>query len=242
MTQEITKTTIGTLVAEDIRRADVFHRYGLDFCCGGGKTVEAACKEKGLEADQVAKELEAIQYSGHNELSRFNQWPLDFLVDYILENHHRFMRTVMEELPPVVEKVVHNYQNNHSETVQVRNLLYDLFNEINAHLQKEEQILFPYIKQLVQAHEQNQAIGQFHCGNVNQPIRVMEHEHDSAGNMLREMRSATGNYRIPDDACRTFQWLYHKLQEIEADLHQHIHLENNILFPKAIELESNLHS
>ncbi|MBD3225197.1 MAG: iron-sulfur cluster repair di-iron protein [Caldithrix sp.] len=239
-TIDINTSTISEIVKEDYSKAEIFNRFGIDFCCGGHRTIAEACQQKDINASEVKEQLRSFTETTPGALNRFNQWDIDFLVAYIVQNHHRFVRQIASELPPLVHKVAEKHGENHPETRQVAQIFEELTTELSAHLQKEEQVLFPYVNELVAAQNKEQSVGEFHCGNIEQPINVMEMEHDNAGNYLKKLNHLTNGYTPPEDACNTFKYVYHKLHELETDLHQHIHLENNIVFPKAKKLEKEM--
>jgi regulator of cell morphogenesis and NO signaling len=233
-------TTIGELVASDYRKAEVFRKFGLDFCCGGKKSVRDACAEKGIDTDAVEKELNAIGAVTATPGQDFKNWDLDFLADYIVATHHKYVKGSAAMLEEYCTKVARVHGDRHPEMHQVLHHLMAVLQELSQHMMKEEHVLFPYIKELAQAAAAGTKITPPPFGSVKNPIAMMEAEHETAGNDLRAVNELTSNYTPPADACNTYRVLFGKLAEFEKDLHQHIHLENNILFPKAIELEQKL--
>ena len=235
----ITKeNTIGEVVVENIKAADVFKKHGIDFCCGGGITIEKACSTYGIDFQTLENELENIDKAP----TRYNyqKWELDFLIDHIINIHHSY---VLENIPIMyeyAEKAAKVHGENHPELVEIFSLVGAVSQELSMHLKKEENILFPYVKTLVNAKRKGTAAESAHFGTVQNPIQMMESEHDGAGNAFKTIGKLSNNFTPPNDACNTYRALYSKLEEFEQDLHQHIHLENNILFPKAIELELEL--
>jgi regulator of cell morphogenesis and NO signaling len=234
--------TVGELAAADIRKAEVFKKYGIDFCCGGKKTLKQACLELNLDANKIEKELQQVteQVEGRNKSFDFNRWSADFLVDYIYNEHHLFYYDENPVIAELLEKVTNHHGAKHPELFKVEELYRKLQQELNAHFLKEERVLFPHIKNLVQAKKTMTFPMPLGINNIEQPVHVMEEEHEGAGTILRAINETTNNYTPPADACRSFTLLYHKLKNLEEDLHQHIHLENNILFPKAAALEQDL--
>jgi regulator of cell morphogenesis and NO signaling len=232
--------TIGKLVASDYRKAEVFRKYGIDFCCGGKKTLEKACMEKGIDVTEVEKELKGLDEKPSAPSQNFQDWALDFLADYIVNTHHKYVENSLPVLFEYTQKVANVHGDRHPEAIQIAGLMVSLANELRCHMQKEEMVLFPYVKELVQAKKSASALPTPGFGTVENPIRVMEHEHDSAGELLRSIRVLANDFNPPAGACTTFRLTYAKLQEFEEDLHQHIHLENNILFPGALKLEQEL--
>ena len=235
-----TPSTIGELVASDFRKAEVFKKFGLDFCCGGAKSVKDACKEKGIDAVKVEQALREIDQLPKDRQLDFNNWELDFLVDYILNTHHKYVTDSLRVIYEYSTKVANVHGALHPEVVEIANLFIGVAEELESHMQKEELILFPYVKQLVAAKKSGSALPTQGFGSIENPIHVMEAEHDGAGDVFKLISTLSDNYTPPEDACSTYKVLYSKLQEFENDLHAHVHLENNILFPKAIELEKQL--
>jgi regulator of cell morphogenesis and NO signaling len=246
---QITKTDaqaaserIGEIVAKDIRKAEVFRKFGIDFCCGGKKTVEKAAREKGIDASELQRELDYVdlQQTSGTASQNFDSWELDFLADYIVNTHHKYVARVMPDIFQYTQKVARVHGKQHPETVEIAEYFVQVMDELNRHMMKEEKVLFPYIKSLVEAQTGNAPIEVPHFGTVENPVRMMEHEHDQVGEYMRRINELASAYNVPAGACNTYRLSYAKLKEFEEDLHQHIHLENNILFPKAIELEKSL--
>lgn len=230
--------TIGQLAAKDLRKVEVFKKYGLDFCCGGKKTVKEACNELGLDAAAVEKELQETDKITAKNPMPYNEWGLDFLADFIVNTHHAYVRKSLPEIRGYAAKVAQVHGGRHPELLPVQKLVEDVNEELTDHMVKEEQILFSYIKKLMAVDNKKDFQSQF--GSINNPIDLMETEHESTGNMLKEIRTLTKDYELPDDACASYTVLFKMLEEFESDLFTHIHLENNILFPKAAKLEEEL--
>jgi regulator of cell morphogenesis and NO signaling len=231
--------TVGEIAAKDLRKAEVFKKYGIDFCCGGKKSLKQACEEKGLDVAVVEAELEnpapAVQPAND-----FNRWEADFLADYIYNQHHIYYYNEMPVIKGLLTKVMQHHGTNHPELKYLYSLFAQLVQELDTHFMREEKVVFPFIKALVLAKKS----GNFEVLNsqpsLTEPIQIMEADHEAAGDILADMKKLAGNYQAPADACNSFQYLYKKLSELDEDLHQHIHLENNILFPKALKLEKEL--
>lgn len=233
--------TIGELVKNDFRKAEVFKKYGLDFCCGGKKSLNKACEEKGLDVVEIERELKLIDEKSKVTPSQdFNNWELDFLADYIVNTHHKYVAQSNPVLFEYTQKVSNVHGERHPELIQVAEIFMEIMNELNCHMMKEENVLFPYIKNLAIAKRQKMPVHPAGFGTIQNPIRMMEHEHDSVGDMFKKLKELTNNFTPPSNACTTYRLSYEKLNEFMNDLFQHIHLENNILFPKAIELEKDL--
>lgn len=232
--------TIGELVAKDFRKADIFKKYNLDFCCGGKKTLSEVCKEKNIDYLAVSNDLKKIDSENIQSSHKFDEWKLDFLVDYILNTHHEYVKKSIPVLLEYTNKVSKVHGKEHPEVITIANLFIEIAEELNGHMAKEEQILFPYIKQLVNSKSKEDLVGHCAFGSVKNPINMMEHEHELVGDLFKTISTLSNNYTPPEDGCATYKVSFLKLKEFEEDLHQHIHLENNILFPKSILLESNL--
>ena len=234
------EATIGELVSKDFRKAEVFKKFGLDFCCGGKKTLTKACNEKGLDAVQIEKELKEIEEQPKKSSQDYNQWELDFLVDYIVNTHHKYITQSIPVIFEYTQKVAKVHGDRHPEAIEIANTFLKVVDEINRHMMKEENVLFPYIKLLASDKKQRIPLKPSPFGTIQNPIKMMEMEHDEVGNLMSNINKLSNNYTPPSNACTTFRLSYAKLNEFEEDLHQHIHLENNILFPKAIALEAEL--
>lgn len=232
--------TLGQIAAKDLRKAQVFKKYGLDFCCGGKKTVKEACAEKGLDVTKIEQELQQADRMPSSRPLPYADWSLDFLADYIVNTHHSYVKKNLPDLKAYADKVMRVHGNAHPELLRVNQLVHEVYNELTAHLVKEEQVLFPYVKELVAAKGNTATMHAAHFGTVQNPINMMEMEHEVVGKNLAEIREITNNFTLPDDACASYSLLYRMLDEFEEDLHLHVHLENNILFPQAIELEKKI--
>jgi len=215
----------------------VFEKTKIDYCCGGDQLLGAACAKAGIDLPTLEKMLEMSVEPASNANIVFQELAAVELVQYILEKHHVYTREEMERLEPLCDKVVNAHGANHSELLRIRDLLQQLFAELKGHMFREEQILFPFILALEGAREQNRPAPFAPFGTVNNPVRMMLMEHDTAGELLRELRKLTADYKVPPDVCISYKTFYEALEAFELDLHQHIHLENNVLFPKAIERE-----
>lgn len=229
-------TTVGDIVAHDIRTAEVFKRLGIDFCCNGKRPLADACRQAGLPVVEVLEKLGHLSPAGERLPSeRFEDWTPAFLVDYVVNVHHRYLYQNL----PFIEELARKVAAKHGERQPHLREVYETFgalkNELLAHLQKEERVLFPAIKRLAETVAIAPEGGP--VGALQSPIARMELEHDDAGTLLFRLRDLTDGYVPPFDACNTHRLLLSKLAELEADLMQHIHLENNILFPMALNLE-----
>ena len=238
MTVAIDKT-VRELTVENPASARVFEKLGIDYCCGGNRSLREACRSANLNLGQVLDSLEKAEATPVTQKNRdWQHEPLASLIKHIQNTHHTYTREEIARLGPLFEKVCSAHGTNHAELFEAREIFRGLGQELNAHLMKEEMILFPYIRTMEAAHAGNERMARPPFGSVRNPVSMMEHEHDSAGNALRAMNKATNGYSAPADACFSYQTLYKALAAFEADLHQHIHLENNILFPRAIAIET----
>jgi len=232
--------TIRSIVTDDYRAAAVFEKYSLDFCCNGGVTIDHACSEKNIDPESVYAELAQLATALRENIPHYSEWPLDELIDYIVNVHHTYVRDSMPVIYTHTKKVAHVHGSNHPEVVEIARHFEIVAAELQRHMMKEEQVLFPYIKSLVSAKRRVHPFTLPPFVTAQNPIRMMEAEHRAAGDELYEVRSLSKNYVPPEDACTTYRVSLMELQQFEKDLHQHIHLENNILFPKAIALEQEL--
>ena len=232
--------TLGELAAKDLRKAEVFRRYGLDFCCGGKKTVKEACAEKGMDVTKVEQALQEADSLPNTRPLPYLEWNAGFLADYIVNTHHRYVKQTLPELMPLMEKVNRVHGDRHPELSNMKAVLESVNAEMISHMVKEEQVVFPYIKELDRAHLLKDLKYAEQLKSINQSIQLMEMEHELVGSNMAIIRELSGDYRLPADACGSYQVLFKMLQEFEEDLHLHVHLENNILFPKATELEKKL--
>jgi regulator of cell morphogenesis and NO signaling len=228
--------TVRELVSANPGAARIFEKFGIDYCCGGERSLADACSAAKVTMEEVTQALERPQ--AMNLDRDWQKASLGELASYIVEKHHGFTRQEIQRLVPLIAKVVNVHRANHIELEQIQMLFRGLAQEMTMHMIKEEHMLFPYIEQLEIAVNRGCQVAPPMFGTVQNPVRMMMMEHDSAGQALRAMREATHNYELPADACMSYKMLYNALQEFEVDPHQHIHLENNILFPRAIELES----
>ena len=234
-----TEKTVRELALENPAATRVFEKLGIDYCCGGNHSLEQACRAVNLPVDQVLDSLEMAEQTKRAE-QKVHDWqrePLGDLVAHIKDIHHKYTRGEIARLGPLLEKVCSVHGKNHPELLHIRATFAVLAQELTMHMMKEEMVLFPYIARMEEAVIQHEPVLPPPFGKVQNPVSMMEHEHESAGNALRTMRKVGGGYTLPTDACISYQTLYKALTEFEADLHEHIHLENNMLFPRAIAME-----
>jgi regulator of cell morphogenesis and NO signaling len=230
---------LGDLVTDNPRAAAVLDGFGLDYCCRGHQTLAEAAGRKGVPIGDVSSALAALDTPAGDD-RRTEQLELDELAHHIVEKHHRYVREVSPAIERWLAKLVDRHGDHHSELMDVQTVFIELSNELHGHMYKEEQMLFPFISDLARAQRAGTGLPRAPFGTVRSPVRVMEHDHQFAGDLLARIRDLTNNYTPPDDACRTYRLCYAELETYENDLKRHIHLENNVLFPKAIEMEGSL--
>ncbi|HEX7177170.1 MAG TPA: iron-sulfur cluster repair di-iron protein [Pyrinomonadaceae bacterium] len=237
-----TEKTVREYAVETPNATRVFEKLKIDYCCGGGRSLGDACAVAGVPVEEVTRLIEQAGSAPAEMPAEIVSGTLAELIDHILDKHHTFTRDEMERITALTEKVCSKHGENHPELLGVRTLFQQLCDDLRPHMFKEEMILFPYVKQMEQAAAAGRPLPYAPFGTVGNPIRVMMNEHDTAGDILRELRATTADYAAPADACISYQTLYHALEELERDLHQHIHLENNVLFPRAVKLEEGMGS
>jgi regulator of cell morphogenesis and NO signaling len=238
--EELSNLTLSQLVTKNFRAAAVFEKYKLDFCCRGNRPISAACEDKGINPDNVLAELAVLgNEQKHNAFSPEN-WSLDFLIDYIVNTHHQYVRKMIPVITAHAEKVASVHGKNHAETKDINRIFSAVYKDLKQHMMKEEEILFPYVKRLVKIKDSSAKFEIPYFGSVKNPITMMEAEHQNAGDELYAIRELTNSYTAPEDACNTYKILYQELKDFEEDLHRHVHLENNILFPGSVNLEKEL--
>ena len=227
---QLKKLTVGEIVANDFRTSSAFKKVGIDFCCGGKQSFSEACNEKGIDAIVLENEILKISEEPVNEFLNFKNWDPVFLSAYIVNTHHKFVLKNLPELVFYTRKIANVHGEHHTELIEVANLFEKINAELLQHLQHEEEILFPAIKEVV-------ASGSFQAKKtIKSEIERMLGEHDFAGGAMDEINKLTNGYLVPEDACNTYRVALKMLEQFEDDLHTHVHLENNILFPKALNL------
>ncbi|MCK9280736.1 MAG: iron-sulfur cluster repair di-iron protein [Melioribacteraceae bacterium] len=227
-------------VVENFKTAKLFEKYGIDYCCNGNRSLKDSLSGKSIEMNTFIPELEKILGENKNDDQVFSAMDLITLSQYIVNNHHKYVKEAIPLIEAHLDKVVNAHSKNHPELISIRQEFSILSAEMLTHMDKEEKILFPLIKYLVDSKKYNETPKSSGYGTVQNPIRKMEQEHQSAGNEMEKIRNYSDDYKLPEDACTTYTVTYKELEEFEKDLFKHIHLENNILFPKAIELENEL--
>lgn len=236
--ETLKQKTVADLVTENIKYAHIFKKHGIDFCCGGGISIEKACKKKGIDYNVLEEELQHV--SSGEQAYNYKSWALEFLIDHIINVHHLYVEENSSLLLQYSEKVMKVHGHHDKELIEINNLVRSVVNELARHMKKEELILFPFIKKMINAQKEETKLSRPAFGTVNNPIAMMEDEHEHAGELFRQIAHLTNNYMPPAHACNTYKAFYAKLEEFENDLHLHVHLENNILFPKAKQLEKSV--
>ena len=236
-----TSPTIGSFVANDYRTATVFQKYGIDFCCKGGRTLDEVCESKNINKDLIRSELDnAIKQA--DSTTDFQSWPIDLLADYIEKKHHRYVEETSKSLKHFLDKLCKVHGNRHPELFEINQEFNASAIELAAHMKKEESILFPFIRKMVASQHSGEPMPKPGFGTVENPIEMMKHEHSVEGERFEKIAELSNQYAAPDDGCTTYRVAFALLKEFEQDLHLHIHLENNILFPKATEMEKVIFS
>lgn len=235
-------TTVREVALQIPKSTRLFEKLKIDYCCGGNQPLAKACASAGVDVDNVIEMLAEVTQSTSPDAAGFDfqNASLPELIEHILTTHHVFTKSEMDRLEALTVKVISAHGGNHPELIHLGELFGRLCADLRPHMFKEERVLFPYIVAMTKAADQNQPGPLAPFGTVNNPVRTMMREHDTAGEILRELRTLTSDYKVPPDVCISYQTLYEALENFEKDLHQHIHLENNILFPKALDLENTL--
>lgn len=232
---------IGDLVAQDYRTAAVFKKYGIDFCCNGNRTIEEACSKKNMDTHLVLQEILDATHTQRGDTTDYQSWPIDLLADYIEKKHHRYVESKIAEIIPYLNKVCKVHGEHHPELLTIQDYFHASAGELSQHMKKEELILFPFVRKMMKTKQDGGVWDPPHFGTVQNPVEMMMHEHTAEGDRFRKIAELSNNYTPPPEACNTYRVTFALLKEFEEDLHLHIHLENNILFPKAIALEKSLH-
>ncbi len=232
--------SVGEAVAEDYRAAAIFQKYGIDFCCKGHTSIDEACSSKNIPTEAVMHELKMLDAESGQQYPDYQSWPLSQLVDHIEQKHHQY---IVEKTPVILQflqKLCQVHGRRHPELYEIHKEFNNAAGELAQHMKKEESILFPRVRKMLHEISTSDQSFSVSSGMLGQPIEVMMQEHDHEGERFRRISSLSNQYTPPSDACTTYRITYTMLQEFENDLHFHIHLENNILFPKAIEMERTI--
>lgn len=231
------KTLIGQLVAEDYRLAAVFSKYGIDFCCNGKRTIEEACSEINISTNQIIDEINEVINEQGSEKIDYDSFSIDLLSKYIEQKHHRYVEEQVPVIKGYLKKISAVHGNRHPELHEILELFEATSAELTQHMKREELMLFPQVRKMYNDAQEGRDLQEPPFGSFENPISVMMKDHTDEGERFRKIRALSNNFTVPEDGCNTYNVAYKLLEEFEKDLHLHIHLENNILFPKAIELE-----
>lgn len=231
---------VGGIVAANFRTAQVFTKYGIDFCCKGGISVTEACEKNGVSLESLLDDLElSLENNGSTDYRNFG---LSQLIDHIVTQHHQYVENTIPPLKAYLTKLSMVHGERHPELHYIKEEFFAAADALTTHMKKEELVLFPYVKAMEEADKNNYNLSQPHFGHIDNPIAMMEHEHDTEGERFRKISALSDGYQAPRDGCQTYRVAFAMLQELEGDLHTHIHLENNILFPKAKTLFEKLNA
>jgi len=236
MEQNDSNTTIGEFVAEDYRTASVFEKYGIDFCCGGKISLSDACRERDIDTAAILAEIEAAKEEPQDRSRNYGSWGLPFLADYIVNTHHGYLNENTRQIVIYANKIAEVHGAHHPEVVEIARIFDRIATDMEAHLREEEEVLFPAIKRIDAARKEGIEPEAADLNKIKECLEKLHQDHDAIGDAVHSIRDLSKRYAIPDDVCNTFVVTYRKLKEFEDDLHKHVHLENNILFPKAARL------
>ena len=237
---DIGQKPIGEVVADNYKTATIFKKHKIDFCCQGGRTIDEACQKQGISRWELLLDLEDVLKDDKSDTTDYQSWPLDLLADYIEKKHHRYVEQRSFEIRPFLDKICKVHGERHPELLEVNQLFTESVGELAQHMKKEELMLFPHIRKMVESQRNGRAPQAPHFGTVKNPIGMMMQEHEVEGERFRKIAELTTDYQPPADACNTYRVSFALLREFEEDLHLHIHLENNILFPKAKAMEEEI--
>lgn len=234
--------TVAAIVNSDYRTADIFRKYNIEYCCGGKFPLHIACEMNGLDEQQVITELRnATRGVNTSNTLDFNGWPIDFLTDYIVNVHHHYLRNALPGIRDYVDRFADGHRKKFPYLEELQHTVSQLHRTFIPHLEQEEEIIFPYIRQISHAYYSRESYGSLLVRTLRKPVEeIMAHEHDTTGKLIQRMRALTSDYAAPEHACISHRVTFHKLREVDNDIVQHLHLENNILFPKAIAMEKEL--
>lgn len=230
------------IVIQDYRTSSVFRKYGIDYCCGGKLPLQMVCEMRGLDTELIKKELsDAIRTIQVSNSTNFNNWSVDFLVEYIINVHHSYLINNFPDIVDTLERFVEGHRSKYPYLCELMDSLLELRDDLLPHLDQEEKIIFPYIRQIAHAYDNHEPYAALLVRTLRKPVEnMMNHEHDQIGKYLHRLRSLTTNYTPASNACISHKVSFSKLKELDNDLVQHIHLESNILFPKAIAMEKEM--
>lgn len=225
--------TIGEIVAENFNAAGVFRHFGMDFCCGGGITIEKACEKKNVDLDELINELQKLDHTEISANQNYRAWEPVYLIDHIIDTHHRYVNSKLDEISSYAKKVASVHGTNAPENIEIHKKFTLLANEMAEHMDDEETRVFPLINRISEKRKKGELVSESDISELKTELRKMEDDHENAGQLMKDIRQLSHNFTPPSYACATYRILYQNLEAFEADLHKHVHLENNILFKKA---------
>jgi len=232
----LSEKTIGEIVADDFRTAGVFEQHGIDFCCGGKVVLSATCKGKGIELAEIIAEINAVKNEPVERPLNYASWELPFLADYIVTVHHAYLKENTGQIAAYAHKIAAVHGARHPEVIEIAAVFDTIATDLAGHLREEEEVFFPAVKRAAAARKAASAPSAQDIETIRNLIKKLGHEHEVIGNAFHTIRHLPKEYAVPGDVCNTFMVTYQKLKEYEDDLHKHVHLENNILFPKAAQM------
>jgi regulator of cell morphogenesis and NO signaling len=228
--------TVGDIVAENYHAAGIFRKYGLDFCCGGNIKLKDACENQRIDTNRVVEELKTIKWNQSAINENYQAWEPGFLIDHIIDTHHRFVLAKIEEIAGYAARVAKVHGLNHPENVDIYHKFDELSQEMQEHMKDEEEVVFPMILDVYKKRMKGEDISGELREELRNQLSLMENDHEGAGSLMQTIRNLSNDFTPPADACTTYRILYQNLEGFEKDLHKHVHLENNILFKKAEQL------
>lgn len=240
MLNNLRTQTVGNIVANNWKAASVFEKYEIEFCCTGNMALESACAKKNVKIEEIEADLGSVLNDAPSNETDYNSWELDFLASYIENTHHKYVTDMLPQIMVHLNKISDVHGAMHPELFEIRNIFEGITHELTSHMKKEEFMIFPIIKKMVWSLKNNQPIQMPAFGTIANPIGVMMQDHDHEGGNMREIAKLSSNYTVPADGCTTYEVAFKMLADFEKNLHKHIHLENNILFPKAMKLENQI--
>jgi len=224
--------SVGEIVADDYRTAKVFEKYGVDYCCGGKTTLSDICLEQGIDRAEIVQEIEAVKNTPIERSQNYAAWTNSFLADYIINTHHTYLKENLDQIAAYTTKIAQVHGEKHPEVREIAALFAKIVTDLSAHLREEEEVCFPAIKRVEEAKKLGKSPSVEDIETIARTLEKFDVEHNEVGEAAHKIRRLANDYALPDDACNTFMITYQKLKEFEEDLHKHVHLENNVLFPK----------
>lgn len=231
--QTFAEMTVGEIVADDYRTSRIFEKYGIDFCCGGKTTISTACREKGISETVLFDEIANIKKEAAERSSQYGSWEIPFLTDYIINVHHTYLKDNLAKIAANARKIAGVHGKHHPEVIEIASIFEKIAADMTIHLKEEEEVFFPALKRLDGFIKSSLTPDAKDVETVRSVLSQLGHEHDEIGEAVHRIRHLAKSFEVPDDVCPTFRVTYLELNEFEDDLHKHVHLENNILFPKA---------